>query len=319
MSAVRTRRLTRVYSSRKDARGRPHHALQDFDLCVERGEVHGLLGPNGAGKTTLCRILCTVLLPTSGTAEVLGHDVLAEADVVRRSIGIVFGGERGLYGRLTARQNLRFWGALYGLGGRTLRLRADALLERTGLADRADDRVDTLSRGMKQRLHIARGLVTDPPVLILDEPTIGMDPVAAHDFRTMIGELRTDGRTVLLTTHDMREAEALCDRVTLVDQGRAIATEPTATVGTLVAQRDRIDAAEVPRDTVAALRAVPGVEDVEVLADDGVRVLVSGPAASREVLGLLVAAGVTRLSTASPSLEEVYLSLLGGRGMAVRE
>ncbi|RDG32048.1 ABC transporter ATP-binding protein [Streptomyces corynorhini] len=318
MSAVETRRLVRSYPGRKDDSGRVRLALDEFDLRVERGEVHGLLGPNGAGKTTLCRILCTVLLPTSGTAEVLGHDVRAEAHVVRRSIGIVFGGERGLYGRLTARQNLRFWGALYGLSGRELRRRADVLLERTGLSERADDRVDTMSRGMKQRLHIARGLVTDPPVLILDEPTMGMDPVAAHDFREMIKQLRSDGRTVLLTTHDMREAEALCDRVTLVDHGKVIATEPTGAVGALLAHRNRVDAAEVPPETLAALRAMPGVEAVEAGADDTVRIMTVDAATVTEALRLLVAAGVTRLSTAPPGLEEVYLSLIGKRGMSVR-
>ncbi|MFF3749495.1 ATP-binding cassette domain-containing protein [Streptomyces sp. NPDC002018] len=318
MTAVRTRGLTRAYPARKGTDTRPHLALNGFDLSVEPGEVHGLLGPNGAGKTTLCRILCTVLLPTGGTAEVLGHDVLAEPDAVRRSIGIVFGGERGLYGRLTVVQNLRFWGALYGLSGRELRDRVGLLLERTGLADRTDDRVDTMSRGMKQRLHIARGLVHDPRVLILDEPTIGMDPVAAHAFREMIEQLRTDGRTVLLTTHDMREAEALCDRVTLVDHGQVIVSEPVARIGSLLAPGDRIEAADVPDETVRALRELPGITSVDLLGNGKVRVLPSTEGAAAQALRLLVGSGVTRISTTPPSLEEVYLSLIGDRGMAVR-
>ncbi|WP_431776344.1 ABC transporter ATP-binding protein [Streptomyces cucumeris] len=317
-AAVHTRGLTRAYAGRKTDRGRDHLALDSFDLRVEEGEVHGLLGPNGAGKTTLCRILSTVLLPTGGTAEVLGHDVRTEADVVRRTVGIVFGGERGLYGRLTPRQNLRFWGALYGLGGKELRRRTDALLERTGLSGRADDRVDTMSRGMKQRVHIARGLITDPPVLILDEPTNGMDPVAAHDFRAMITELRTDGRTVLLTTHDMGEAEALCDRVTLVDRGRVIATETTDSVGALLARHDRIDATDVPPEVVTALRALPGTESVTPLGSDSIRVVTADAGTVGEVLRLLVASGVTRVTTAPPGLEEVYLGLIGRQGMRVR-
>ncbi|WP_030318038.1 ABC transporter ATP-binding protein [Streptomyces sp. NRRL B-3229] len=318
MTAVRARGLTRSYPARKGSDGHPHLALDDFDLTVERGEIHGLLGPNGAGKTTLCRILCTVLLPTRGTAEVLGHDVLAEAGAVRRSIGIVFGGERGLYGRLTARQNLCFWAALYGLSGRDLHSRVDMLIARMGLGDRAHDRVDTMSRGMKQRLHIARGLVHDPSVLILDEPTIGMDPVAALAFRELIEQLRAEERTVLLTTHDMQEAEALCDRVTFADHGQAIVTESVTEVGSLLARGDRIEAVGVPDATVLALRKLPGITSVDASDNGRVRVIPNAESGTEQALRLLVDAGVTRISTAPPTLEEVYLGLIGNRGMAVR-
>lgn len=197
-------------------------ALDGLDLSVAQGSVHGLLGPNGAGKTTLCKILSTTLLPTAGRASILGHDVAADTQAVRRSIGIVLGGDRGLYGRLTARQNLELWGALYGLYGRNLRTRVAELLEEVGLTDRADDKVNGFSRGMKQRLHLARGLVGDPRVLLLDEPTTGMDPVAANSFRDFVARLKAEGRTVLLTTHDMAQAEAICDEVTLIDRGRVL-------------------------------------------------------------------------------------------------
>lgn len=315
MTAVVTRALTRRYRAPKT--GNEVSALDGVDLTVERGEVYGLLGPNGAGKTTLCRILSTILLPTSGTAEVMGLDVVRDTARVKQSIGIVFGGDRGLYGRLTVRENIRFWAALYGLHGSALRGRTDALLERLGLADRAGDRVDTLSRGMKQRLHLARGLVADPRLLVLDEPTVGMDPVAAHDFRALVGELREDGRTVLLTTHDMAEAEAVCDRVSLVDRGRIVATKAPSEIGALISRHERVEAGPVPPGAAEALGRLPGVVSVEPADGGRLRIGTRDTDATRAVLRLLVDAGVTSVTTGRPGLEEVYLHLVGDRGMAV--
>jgi len=210
VEAVDVQDIRRVYTPRKRD---PVVALAGVSLTIPLGEVHGLLGPNGAGKTTLVKILSTVLLPTGGRALVCGHDVVKETKAVRPLIGIVFGGERGLYTRLSARKNLEYWGALYRLSGAEIRSRSDALLERVGLTERADQRVEEFSRGMKQRLHLARGLMGDARVLFLDEPTTGMDPLAAREFRALIAELKGEGRTILLTTHDMVEAEAVCDRV----------------------------------------------------------------------------------------------------------
>ncbi len=298
-------------------RGPLVEALHDVSLAVEAGEVHGLLGPNGAGKTTLCKILSTVLLPTSGTARVMGHDVVSETAAVRRLVGIVFGGERGLYTRLTARQNLRYWAALYLLPGPEANRRADELLERVGLTDRADSRVETFSRGMKQRLHLARGLIADPPVLLLDEPTTGMDPVAAREFRAIVHELRVEGRTILLTTHDMVEAEAVCDRVTLIDRGRVLATEPPRTLGRWLSQFGRIDAEGVDEALLNEVAAVDGVGATACNADGSVRIEIAADGAAAVVLAHLVAAGVTSVRTSVPSLEEVYLQLIGGRGLDV--
>ncbi|GAA1965047.1 ABC transporter ATP-binding protein [Kitasatospora viridis] len=296
----------------------PRVALAGLDLAVPEGEVHGLLGPNGAGKTTLCRILSTVLLPTAGTARVAGLDVVADTAAVRRTVGIVFGGERGLYNRLTARQNLLYWSSLFHLPSSVAKPRVARLLERTGLADRADERVETYSRGMKQRLHLARGLINDPKVVILDEPTVGMDPVAAHDFRALVGELRADGRTLLLTTHDMAEAEAVCDRVSLVDGGRLIGTEQPSTIGRWMAAHERITAAEVPAPVAAAVRALPGVGAVTHHPDGALVVETVAEGATAAVLRHLLDHGVTALSTGRPSLEDVYLSVIGNRGLTVR-
>ncbi|MET8099620.1 ABC transporter ATP-binding protein [Streptomyces sp. NPDC005236] len=314
--AIEVRSLTREFGSRR----RPDSlvtALRGIDLTVRPGEVHGLLGPNGAGKTTLCKILTTVLLPSSGSARVCGHDVAATPRAVKPLIGIVFGGDRGLYGRISPRQNLALWGALYGLHGRELRLRTDALLDRVGLSERADDRVDGFSRGMKQRLHLARGLVSDPQVLILDEPTAGMDPLAAYDFRTLVQELRAEGRSVLVTTHDMAEAEAVCDQVTLIDQGQVLATDRPEVLARRMSAYEQVTAAAVPAAVAEDLRGLPGVSSLDRTPDGRITVEISAADTTGEVLRRLVAAGVTSLATVRPGLAEVYRHLVKDRGMRV--
>jgi len=313
--AVAVEDITRVFEPRRKRDTRVV-ALDRVSLDIPLGEIHGLLGPNGAGKTTLVKILSTVLVPTSGRARVLGHDVVAEARAVRPVIGIVFGGERGLYWRLTGRQNLEYWGALYKLSGSRTKSRAQELLERVGLTDRADERVETYSRGMKQRLHLARGLVGDAKVLFLDEPTTGMDPIAAREFRSLIGQLRGEGRTILLATHDMVEAETVCDRVTLIDRGTILATESPRTLGRVISRFQRIDVEGAPPELLARLRALTGVANVSV-ADGGARIEIAEEGTTGAVLKLLVDAGVTSVKTSLPSLEEVYVHLIGDRGLDI--
>ena len=313
MTAVEIDGLCRNFQRK---RGTPVKALDGVSLTVSEGEVHGLLGPNGAGKTTLCKILGTVLLPSSGSARVCGHDVVTHTGRVRPLTGIVFGGEKGLYQRLTPRQNLRYWAALYRLPRHEGALRADRLLAEMGLEERADDPVETFSRGMKQRLHLARGLLADPRLVILDEPTTGMDPVAARGFRDLIGRLKREGRTVLITTHDMSEAESVCDRVSLITDGRLIATENPRTIGGWITQYERIEAEDVPSELQASLTRMPGVVTVDVPREGVIRIESNGVA--RQVLRALVDAGVTKVRSAPPSLEDVYLKVIGDRGMAVR-
>jgi ABC-2 type transport system ATP-binding protein len=315
-AAVIVEGLTRVFEPRRKA-GNRVVALDHVSLAIPTEEVHGLLGPNGAGKTTLVKILSTVLLPTSGRAQVLGRDVVQETAAVRPLIGIVFGGDRGLYWRLTGRQNLEYWGALYKLSGRTTRARAQQLLQRVGLSEKADERVEKYSRGMKQRLHLARGLMGDGKVLFLDEPTTGMDPLAAREFRALIGELRGEGRTVLLATHDMAEAEVVCDRVTLIDRGRIIATESPRTLGHLLSRFQRIDVQEAPDSVLAEIRTLRGVTAVEPVDGGGTRIEVDEEGATQVVLERLLAAGVTSVRTSLPNLEEVYVQLIGERGMEI--
>jgi ABC-2 type transport system ATP-binding protein len=315
VAAVEVEEVTRVFEPRRKKAQRVV-ALDRVSLEIPEGEIHGLLGPNGAGKTTLVKILATVLIPTSGRARVLGHDVVADTKGVRPLIGIVFGGERGLYWRLTGRQNLEYWGALYKLSTRTTRERAQQLLGRVGLTDKADQRVEEYSRGMKQRLHLARGLMGDARVLFLDEPTTGMDPIAARDFRNLINELRGEGRTILLATHDMVEAEVVCDRVTLIDRGKIVATESPRSLGRVISRFQRIDVEGAGEAVLAAIRALPGVSSVTE-AEGGTRIEVDEEGATSDVLRLLVGAGVTSVKTSLPSLEEVYVQLIGDRGLEI--
>jgi ABC-2 type transport system ATP-binding protein len=291
-------------------------ALRGVDLDVAQGEVHGLLGPNAAGKTTLCRILATTLLPTRGSVRVLGLDVVRDVAAVRRSIGLVFGGDRGFYPRLTARQNLSFWAVLYGVPVGRRRQVVTRLLDRVGLAERGDERVEGYSRGMRQRLHLARGLVGDPPLLILDEPTTGMDPVAALEFRALIAELRAEGKSILLTTHNMPEAEQVCDRVTLIADGTVLATERPAALSVRLRAGRRIEAEDVPESVVARLTDIPGTVVVARRAPGHVCVEAAPPAVL-PVLRVLIDAGVVSLRASLPDLEEVYLALIGERGLAV--
>jgi ABC-2 type transport system ATP-binding protein len=313
--AVSVEEIRRIFPARKK-KGEDVIALDGVSLEIPPGEIHGLLGPNGAGKTTLVKILSTVLTPTSGRARVLGHDVVAETRAVRPLIGIVFGGERGLYWRLTGRQNLEYWGALYKLSARDTRRRSQELLERVGLADRGDERVEIYSRGMKQRLHLARGLIGDARVLFLDEPTTGMDPLAAREFRRLIGELRGEGRTILLATHDMAEAEAVCDRVTLIDRGRILATESPRTIGHMISRFQRIDVEDADAGLLARIEELPGVSSVTATGN-GARIEVAEQGVTGDVLRLLVDAGVTSVRTSVPTLEEVYVHVIGDRGLTV--
>lgn len=312
--AVVVEEIHRVFTPRK---GDSVVALADVSLAIPAGEVHGLLGPNGAGKTTLVKILSTVLLPTRGRALVCGYDVATETSAVRPLIGIVFGGERGLYTRLTARQNLEYWGALYRLPRSEIKRRTDALLKRVGLSERSDQRVEEFSRGMKQRLHLARGLIGDAKVLFLDEPTSGMDPLAAREFRQLIAELKAEGRTILLTTHDMVEAEAVCDRVTLIDRGRLLATETPRSLGSLISRIQRVDAEGVPTRLIPELEHMSGVSSVSSQTNGSIRIEVSDESATSMVLARLVEEGVTTVKTSLPSLEEVYVHLIGERGLQV--
>jgi ABC-2 type transport system ATP-binding protein len=205
-------------------------ALGGVDVRIERGEIFGLLGPNGAGKTTLIKILTTLLFPTSGEARVAGYDVVREPKEVRQRIGLVSGGESSGYGVLTVRECLWMFSQYYGVPSVQAWPRVDRLLEVVSLTHKAHTRINRLSTGERQRMNFARGFVSDPEVLFLDEPTLGMDVNAARALRTFVAEWVREraGRTVLLTTHYMAEADELCDRIAIIDRGRVAACDSPA-------------------------------------------------------------------------------------------
>jgi ABC-2 type transport system ATP-binding protein len=291
-------------------------AVKGVSFEIGEGELFGLLGPNGAGKTTTIKMLITLLIPTSGTARVLGYDVVRDAREVRKRIGYVFGGERGLYERLSALDNLRYFAELYAVPPREQRRRIGELLELVGLSGREHERVEGYSRGMRQRLHIARGLLHDPPVVFLDEPTIGVDPVGARELRATIATLAEAGKTVLLTTHYMFEADALCDRIAVIAGGRIVADGSPSDLKAIVADRTivEIEAFGVSEDAVDAIRGVPGVTSVSVEERDQAQLLLVQSPAGVELTQALLAhlgdARVGRIAAREPTLEDAYVALV---------
>jgi ABC-2 type transport system ATP-binding protein len=291
-------------------------AVRGVDLDVGEGELFGLLGPNGAGKTTTIKMLITLLAPTAGTARVLGFDVIEDSQRVRERIGYAFGGDRGLYDRLSGYDNLRYFAELYRVPAREQRRRIEELLELVGLNGRERERVEGYSRGMRQRLHIARGILHDPPVVFLDEPTIGVDPVGARELRATIGNLTAAGKTVLLTTHYMFEADALCDRIAVIADGRIVGEGTPAELKRLVATGSivEIETFGIPAETIEGLRATAGVASLVLEEREQAQVLVvqsrDGTPPTQALLAQLSEFRVGRVSARDPTLEDAYVQLV---------
>ena len=316
VEAIDLRRTYRTTTGSLRRRSLEVEAVRGVSFEIAEGELFGLLGPNGAGKTTTIKMLITLLIPTSGQARVLGHDVVADARWVRKHIGYVFGGDRGLYERLSALDNLRYFAELYAVEPRGQRARIDELLELVGLKGREKERVEGFSRGMRQRLHIARGLLHDPPVVFLDEPTIGVDPVAARQLRKTIAALTQRDTTVLLTTHYMAEAEELCAELAVIAGGR-IRARGTAedlkryTMGKLVTE---FEVSSAEPEQIEALRRLPQVETL-TSQDDGVNQHITvqsdlGSDPQAAVLEALTGVKVGKVTSRPPSLEDAYVSIV---------
>ncbi len=304
-------------------------ALKGVSFRIYRGEVFGLLGPNGAGKTTTVKILSTLLLPDSGVATVLGYDVVKEAVEVRRRIGVSLTVEKGFFWKLTGRENLMYFGMLYGLDGPELKQRVQRMLELVGLEElgSSDKLYEEYSLGMKARLSIARALLTDPELLILDEPTLGLDPPSARLLRELLIRVaHEEGKTVLITTHNMFEAEIVCDRLAIINKGTIVAMDTVDGLKRLVSEDITLEMLVVlpAKVSLKQLReeiseVVSGRVEVDP-TEEGTRIrVVMKPSekeqATQEMLRKLHSMGcsVRRIEVKEPTLEDVFIELTGGK------
>ncbi|MDQ7827904.1 MAG: ABC transporter ATP-binding protein [Armatimonadota bacterium] len=295
-------------------------ALDRVSLEVQEGELFGLLGPNGAGKTTLIKVLVTLLLPTAGRALVDGFDVVRQAPQVRERISVVSGGEHSGYGLLTVREQLWMFAQFYGIPTRQALARIDELLAVVGLTEERDRKVQQLSTGMRQKMNLVRGLLPDPRILFLDEPTLGLDVEVARVIRAYVQQWPREraGRTILLTTHYMAEAEELCDRIAIIHQGRIIACDTPAGLKRAAAQGAYFLLDTERLDGAGFLEALPGVERVHAATLDGhteIRLHLRDDGAIAEVVAALARRGrrILRLQKVEPSLEEAFIALVGRR------
>ena len=322
MLAVETSALGRTYNIKKTRKTAGHQliALDNVTLNVAQGELFGLLGPNGAGKTTLIKILTTLLGPSSGSARVNGWDVVTQSDQLRKDINMVSGGETSGYGLLTVQENLWMFSQFYGIPSRQANQRIKELLKIVGMEDRAETKCSNLSTGLRQKMNIVRGFMTDPRVLFLDEPTLGLDVGASRDVRHFVRQWVDDNpdRSLLLTTHYMVEAEELCDRVAIINQGKVLACDsPKALKAALNAEAVyEIAVSALDEQDLERLRLIPGIrraslrpleEGAElqlIFEDDGVLTRLIQFLAERGSL-------IQSLHKREATLEDVFVSLTG--------
>lgn len=313
-AAIEIENLSKVYTKRN---GPAVQAVDNLNLRIPSGEIFGFLGSNGAGKTTTIKMACGLIVPTGGRVRLNGYDVQRQRGQAMRQIGAVLEGTRNVYWRLTAWQNLLYFGRLKGVTGRGLKERAERLLRELDLWERRKDPVRTFSRGMQQKVAIACALVADPPIVLLDEPTLGLDVQAARTVKGWIEKLvREEGKTVVLTTHQLDMAESLCDRVAIMSQGRLLANRPTHELLDLFRQefyRVRLRGA-VPAQ---ALARFPGFTAQQ---ENGYTVL-SGSIEDHDVLYQIIdhvrslGLELVSISQAEPNLEEVFVELIDRGGM----
>jgi ABC-2 type transport system ATP-binding protein len=322
-SPIRTENLSKTYQVRQrkglfKSEKQDIEALSNLTLEVRQGEIFGLLGPNGAGKTTLIKILTTLLLPTRGEAWVNGYHILRDENRVRASVGCMLMGERGLYWKLTARENLEYFAALYHLPLKERRRRAEEILRLLNLDEIADRPVETYSSGQKMKLAFGKALINDAPLLVLDEPTNTLDVPSASELRALVRHLNAQGKTVIYTTHIMAEAEMLCDRVAIIDRGQLLALGTVRELKESL-RRDSVTHIEgvISSEAAEAVRALPGVKQATLLAKDGATLLTVVSEQGKEILPTLIEtltrhqALLQKIAPEEPTLEDVFIAKTG--------
>jgi len=317
--AVEVKSLTRVFQPKKKE-GNMIKALDSVDLTIEKGELFGLLGPNGAGKTTLLKILSTLLLPTSGKAYVAGFDVENDLHAVRSRINMVSGGEISGYGLLTVRENLWMFSQFYGIKSKVAKAKIDELLIRFGMEDKRDAKVRTLSTGQRQKMNVIRGFVTNPEILFLDEPTLGLDVNASRQVRDFILEWvsKDEGRTVVLTTHYMAEADELCDRIAIIDDGKILACDTPTNLKRLVKTNTTLSLDVTMMKDVGGLSSIRGASNFTSshTVDNNMtnlRFVLEDESAVSDIVSEILAKGskIVSLQKKEPTLEDVFIKLVG--------
>jgi len=303
-------------------------ALNGVNLKVYHGEVFGLLGPNGAGKTTLIKILCTLVLPDGGEVYVNGYDVVREPNKVLRNLQAVLGDPRGFDWRLSARANLEFYATLYGLPKDYARKRIEELLDFMGLLERANDMYQRFSTGMARKLQLCRALLLDTPILLFDEPTAGLDPISAVDFRHLLKDklAKSEGRTIFITTHNMWEAQTMCDRVAIINRGEIIACDKPENLGRYVNPIKRyafiLDAnsgqSSILEGFMREASSLSGIINLRLLHEgDSLKVvaIIDKDFYISDILDIAVRRGIKikDIESYEPSLEEAFIALVGGR------
>jgi len=319
-AAVEVKALSRVFDPKKKKEGKSVRALDSVDLRIERGELFGLLGPNGAGKTTLLKILSTLLLPTGGKAFVAGYDVEKQFIEVRKRINMVSGGEISGYGLLTVRENLWMFTQFYGIKSKVASDRIDEMLARFEMSDKRNEKVRTLSTGQRQKMNIIRGFVTDPEIIFLDEPTLGLDVNASRVIRDYIVEWvegRPD-RTVLLTTHYMAEADELCDRIAIIDQGRILACDTPRNLKRMVKTNTTFSLDVTHMREKPSFDALKGVDKFSFTDDSEkglthLRFILEDEAVVSDIVSDVLKAGskIVSLRKTEPTLEDVFIQMVG--------
>jgi len=328
--AVETRDLTRVFKPKRKLLHRknteeggeegPVTALDRVDMEIKAGELFGLLGPNGAGKTTLIKILCTLLLPTSGTAKVAGFDVTKDALPIRTRINMVSGGETSGYGLLTTRENIWMFSQFYGVSSKSAKEKVDELLHTFGLWDKRNAKVRTLSSGQRQKMNMIRGFVTDPEILFLDEPTLGLDVNASRVIREYVMDWvrKNKGKTTLLTTHYMMEADEMCDRLAIIDNGAILAVDTPGNLKRRLKKETTFRIEVDPLKNTNVFKTMVGVKNFSLTSDGGASLskltfILEDEAAVSDIVSEVVKQGskIHYLQKSEPTLEDVFVSMVG--------